>query len=47
MTVNRKPTSDNELACKKYIDESIGGDLILKFIQLLQICSKVSVENDV
>ena len=35
VTVNRNPSSDNELANKKYIDESIGEGTILKFSQML------------
>ena len=31
VTVNREPTSDNELANKKYVDESLGGGNILRF----------------
>ena len=46
VTVNRNPSSDNELANKKYIDESIGEGTILKFSQTLTNYLKVSVGND-
>ena len=35
--VNRNPCSDNELANKKYIDDSIGEDTLLRFNQTLTI----------
>ena len=46
VTVNRNPSSDNELANKKYIDESIGEGTILGFSQTLSNYLKVSVGND-
>ena len=44
--VNRIPTSDNELASKKYIDDSIGEGTLLRFNQTLSNYFKVSVGND-
>ena len=44
--VNKNPSSDNELANKKYIDDSIGEGTVLRFIQTLQNYLKVSVGND-
>ena len=44
--VNRNPSSDNELANKKYFDNSIGGGTLLRFNQTLQNYLKVSVGND-
>ena len=44
--VSRIPTSDNELASKKYIDDSIGEDTLFRFNQTLSNCLKVSVGND-
>ena len=46
-TVNRTPTSDNELANKKYGDDSLGGGNILRFNQTQDNYLKVSVANDV
>ena len=46
ITFNGDPSSDNELANKKYIDDSIGEGTIFRFIQILQNCLKVSVGND-
>ena len=45
--VNRDPSSDNELANKIYIDDSIGECTIVKFNQTLENYLKVSVANDV
>ncbi len=44
--VNRNPSSDNELANKRYIDDSIGEGTLLRFNQTLQNYLKVSVGND-
>ena len=44
--VNRNPSSDNELANKKYIDDSIGEGTLLRFNQSLENYLKVSVGND-
>ena len=46
VTVNRKPTSDNELSNKKYIDDELNKNTIVRFNQTLQNYLKVSVEND-
>ena len=45
-SVNRKPSSDNELASKKYIDDELDKNTILRFNQTLQNYLKVSVGND-
>ena len=46
ITVNRKPSSDNELANKKYIDDELDKNTVLRFNQTLQNYLKVSVGND-
>ena len=46
ITVNRNPTSDNELVNKKYVDDSLGEGTIVRFNQTLQNYLKVSVGND-
>ena len=46
VTVNRGPSSDNELANKKHIDDSIGEGTIVRFYQTLQNYLRVSVRND-
>ena len=46
VTVNRNSNLDNELANKKYIDDSIGEGTIVRFSQTLQNHLKVSVGND-
>ena len=43
VSVNRNPSSDNELANKKHFDDSIGEDAIVIFIQTLENYLKVSV----
>ena len=45
-TVNRNPISDNEVANKKYVDDSLGGGNISRFIQTLENYLKVSVGKD-
>ena len=45
VTVNRNPSSDNELTNKKYIDDSIEEGTIVRFNQTLQNFLKVSVGN--
>ena len=47
VVVNREPTSDNELANKKYVDGSLGGGNFLRFNQTRENYLKVSVGNDV
>ena len=46
ITVNRNPNLDNELANKKYIDDSIGEGTIVRFNQTFENYLKVSVGND-
>ena len=46
ITVNRNPSSDNELANKKYIDDELDKNTIVRFNQTLQNYLKVSVGND-
>ena len=45
ITVNGIPSSDNELANTKYVDDSIGGDN-LGSNRTLEKYSKFSIEND-
>ena len=46
ITVNRNPTSDNEVSNKKYIDGGLNKNTIIKFNQTLTNYLKVSVGND-
>ena len=46
IAVNRNPNVDNELANKKYIDDSIAEGTIVRVNQTLQNYHKVSVGND-
>ena len=46
ITVNRDPTSDNELSNKRYIDDEIDKNTIVRFSQTLSNYLKVSVGND-
>ena len=46
VTVNRNPTSDNELSTKKYIDDELDKNTIVRFNQTLQNYLTVSVGND-
>ena len=46
MTVNRNPTSDNEVPNKKYIDDELDKNTIVSFNQTLPDYLKVSVGND-
>ena len=46
ITINRYPSSDNELANKKYIDDQLDKNTFLRFIQTLQNYLKVSIGND-
>ena len=46
-TVNRRPTSNNELPTKNYINDKIKKNTILRFNQTLEIYIQISVENDV
>ena len=45
--VNRDPSSDNELANKKYVDDSVGEGTLLRFNRTLQNYLKVSVGKSV
>ena len=44
--VNREPSSDNELANKKYIDDELDKNTLVRFNQTLSNYLKVSVGND-
>ena len=44
--IKRDPSSDNELANKKYVVDSIGHGNFLRFNQTLEIFLKVTVGND-
>ena len=46
ITVNRNPTSDNELSNKKYIDDELDKNTLVRFNQTLENYLKVSVGND-
>ena len=46
ITVNRNPSSDNELSNKKYIDDELDKNTIVRFNQTLQNFLKVSVGSD-
>ena len=46
ITINQNPTSDNEVSTKKYIDDELDKNTILRFNQTLQNYLKVSVGND-
>ena len=46
ITINRNPSSDNELANKKYVDDELDKNTVLRFNQTLTNYLKVSVGND-
>ena len=46
VTVNRNPSSENDLASKKYTDDELDKNTIVRFNQTLQNYLKVSVGND-
>ena len=46
VTVNKNPSSDNDLSTKKYIDDELDKNTILRFNQTLENYLKVSVGND-
>ena len=46
ITINRNPSSDNELANKKYVDVELDKNTLVRFNQTLQNYLKVSVGND-
>ena len=47
ITINRNPTSDNEVSNKKYIDVELDKNTIVRFNQTLENYLKVSVGNDI
>ena len=47
ITVNRNPSSDNEVANKKVIDDELDKNTVLRFSQTLQNYLKVSIGNNV
>ena len=46
ITTNRSPTSDNEVSSKKYIDDELDKNTILRFNQTKQNYLEVSIGND-
>ena len=46
ITINNNPTDDNHVSNKKYIDDELDKNTILRFIQTLQNYLKVSVGSD-
>ena len=46
ITVNRNPTSDNEITNKKYVDDELDKNTLVRFNQTLQSYLKISVGND-
>ena len=47
ITINNNPTDDNHLSNKKYIDDELDKNTIVRFNQTLQNYLKVSVGNDI
>ena len=47
ITVNRNPTSDKEVSNKKYVDDQLYKNTIVRFNQTLSNYLKVSVGNDI
>ena len=47
ITINRNPTADNEVSNKKYIDDELDKNTIVRFNQTLQNHLKASVGNDI
>ena len=47
ITVNREPSSDNELANKKYIDDEVDKGTIIRFNQTVQNYLEISVRSDI
>ena len=47
ITINRKPTLDSEVSNKKYIDDELYKNTVLRFNQTLQNYLKVSVGNSI
>ena len=46
LKINRNPTSENEVSNKRYVDDSIEENTLLRFNQTLTNYLKVSVGND-
>ena len=46
VTVNRDPNLDNELSNKRYVDDSIAEDTLLRLNQTLEKYLKISVGNE-
>ena len=46
VSVNRNPNSDKEVVNKKYLDDELDENTVLRFNQLFQNCLKLSVGND-
>ena len=46
ITINNNPTIDNHVTNKKYVDDSKGGNNILRFIETLENSLKLSVGKD-
>ena len=47
ITINKEPTSDNEVTNKKHVSDTTEEGTILRFNQTLENYLKVSVENDI
>ena len=47
ITINRNPTSDKEVSNKKYVDDELDKNTIVRFNQTLENYLKVSVGNDI
>ena len=47
ITINNNPTDDNHVSNKKYIDNELDKNTIVRFNQTLQNYLKVSVRNDI
>ena len=47
ITVNRNPTSDNEVPTKKYVDDELDENTIARFNQTLENYLRVSVGSDI
>ena len=47
ITINNNPTDDNHVGNKKYVDDEIDKNTIVRFNQTLQNYPKVSVGNDI
>ena len=47
ITINRNPSSDNEVSNKKYIDDELDKNTFARFNQTLQNYLKVSIGNDI